>query len=980
MSDVVLAEMLEKMRVRETDDARTVLSKKLSYVLRHGAKQLDLTITNGGFVAVADLLAIEPIFGGVKTQDLVEVVELSNSEKQRYELIQEEDRWLIRATTKHTMEGIQAPPATKPKKSPKKASKERSGRNVPADEEEFCQIWRLDRMAKQRLSELPEASRQQAMQRFNPGPEVPEADFPKLFVAFLKRFKTNKDGPEDEEASSRSPTSHRKAKEAQTGSRAGTGKGGRSPKADTGSNSSDRSFGEFAFYHSPGSTPRSFEGDLQAEQNHIPEPVKADDFQRMAQQSPVQAVQLQTPQGPESTHMNAAMQPQSSGYAQPQLQLVRGTQSPQMQFLSTPSPTSKAAQPNSPGFAALQPRGQMSPAMSPQHLQSFNTQSHQFQQFPHTQQNQGMPQMQQFPQNQGMFPAQQSQQFAAPQLGQPFQQFQAGYQAQPVQQQLSQSQFPVQQSPPQQMQPQMQQQMPQQSMQPQNLQPPQMPPQPFQHQQLQQQQSQQQSPQQMQQQQHQQQQQQQQQQHQQMPQQQGMQQPQQSFQQHQPSMQQQLQQHQAALPQQSMQQQSMQQQSMQQQQHQPGMQQQPQPQQQQQQQMLQQQHQNLQQQVAQQNLPHESMQWSQQLQQQQQQQQHHEQHQHQQQQQQQQQQLQQQQQQQTQLQQHQQQLQQHQQQLQQQQQQQQQYHQFQQSQMGQQHLPQMVPQHPPPAQAAPHLPDASPGVPGPQVPVNQMQGQAPVAAYPGDAASGRETAGLSQSPPPPPQHTPQVSNLMARQMESAEPSRPPGTFIPVRRAGMAMHGQEVGCPCSTSPSGASMTPNPREQLQWQPQQAMHPMQEAQGSPSSSASPTGDQYREQVRQQLREKLQREQNQNQDFNLSHNPREQVKQQLQLKESERQQWEESMQMSSWHMAHYPSWEHYGQQVDQMAVPSASVEGSYMLPQHEDHLVQQVQQQQRQLQQKLQPPPPSQLPQLPMLQQNAQVPPPPSHNAALG
>ncbi|CAL1126665.1 unnamed protein product [Cladocopium goreaui] len=106
MSAPVLAEMLEKMRVRETDDARTVLSKKLSYVLRHGAKQLDLSITNGGFVSVNELLAIRDLFGNVQAEDLLEVVESSNSEKQRYELIHEEDGWLIRATTKHTMEEL----------------------------------------------------------------------------------------------------------------------------------------------------------------------------------------------------------------------------------------------------------------------------------------------------------------------------------------------------------------------------------------------------------------------------------------------------------------------------------------------------------------------------------------------------------------------------------------------------------------------------------------------------------------------------------------------------------------------------------------------------------------------------------------------------------------------------------------------------------------------------------------------------------
>ncbi|CAE7452356.1 unnamed protein product [Symbiodinium sp. CCMP2592] len=69
----------------------------------------------------------------------------------------------------------------------------------------------------------------------------------------------------------------------------------------------------------------------------------------------------------------------------------------------------------------------------------------------------------------------------------------------------------------------------------------------------------------------------------------------------------------------------------------------------------------------------------------------------------------------------------------------------------------------------------------------------------------------------------------------------------VPEAGMAAHGSEAtGGACNTPPSASGMAHNPREQLQWQLQHAMHPA-EAQGSPaaSSSASPTGDQYREQA---------------------------------------------------------------------------------------------------------------------------------------
>lgn len=339
MSATVLAEMLEKMRVRETDDARTVLSKKLSYVLRHGAKQLDLSITNGGFVSVKELLAIEDLFGNVQTEDLLEVVESSNSEKQRYELIHEDDTWLIRATTKHTMEGLQAPK----KKSPKRNSKD------PVrilDEEEFCLNWRLDKMARQRLADLPESSRQQAMQRFNPGPEVPESDFPKLFVAFLKRFRAKEGDEQDEGKGSSSSPSRRRGKDSPTSRREVVKEKGPDP--------ADSSASEFVtsappYYHSPGSTPRSFEG---APGGRSPQQRVMQDFGMLsppAAQVPVPGLPMAQAPGP---------------FSQPNLQLVRGNLNApsQMQVLSTSSPSSKGASTLAPHFAQRQGSGSSAPS------------------------------------------------------------------------------------------------------------------------------------------------------------------------------------------------------------------------------------------------------------------------------------------------------------------------------------------------------------------------------------------------------------------------------------------------------------------------------------------------------------------------------------------------------------------------------------------------------------------------------------------
>eukprot|EP00971_Amphidinium_carterae_P264575 5248314-Amphidinium_carterae.1 len=77
-----LSDFVERMRIKPGDDERTVLSKKLSFVLRHGAKQLDLEIDDNGFIDVNDLLALEELFKGVTLEALREVVQQSNVDKQ----------------------------------------------------------------------------------------------------------------------------------------------------------------------------------------------------------------------------------------------------------------------------------------------------------------------------------------------------------------------------------------------------------------------------------------------------------------------------------------------------------------------------------------------------------------------------------------------------------------------------------------------------------------------------------------------------------------------------------------------------------------------------------------------------------------------------------------------------------------------------------------------------------------------------------
>eukprot|EP00928_Gymnodinium_smaydae_P002848 TRINITY_DN1103_c1_g1_i1.p1 TRINITY_DN1103_c1_g1~~TRINITY_DN1103_c1_g1_i1.p1 ORF type:complete len:566 (+),score=122.93 TRINITY_DN1103_c1_g1_i1:132-1829(+) len=258
-SKVVVSEMLEKMRVKPDDDEKTVLSKKLSYVLRHGAKQLALTVGDGGHVRVNDLLAIEDLFGDMTEEALLQFVSESNAEKQRYELLEDDDSWLIRATGKHTIQGIEKPKERKPDN---EKGGRRAGAREPIDEEEFCARWRLDRFARNRLSELPASSRQLAMTQFSPGPQVDASDFPKLFVAFCKRYRTKQkaNGADDGEARPR----------------AGLGKGRKLPipvnlmKCDSdealrsprlGEGVAEAPYDCGAGYASPGSSPRCLAND-----------------------------------------------------------------------------------------------------------------------------------------------------------------------------------------------------------------------------------------------------------------------------------------------------------------------------------------------------------------------------------------------------------------------------------------------------------------------------------------------------------------------------------------------------------------------------------------------------------------------------------------------------------------------------------------------------------------------------------------------
>ena len=82
------------------------LSRSLSWVLRHQAKALGLSISSDGYIAVADVLACHKRFRGFKEEDVRRVVE--NCPKQRYKLSLNSQQVLcIRANQGHSIKSVQ---------------------------------------------------------------------------------------------------------------------------------------------------------------------------------------------------------------------------------------------------------------------------------------------------------------------------------------------------------------------------------------------------------------------------------------------------------------------------------------------------------------------------------------------------------------------------------------------------------------------------------------------------------------------------------------------------------------------------------------------------------------------------------------------------------------------------------------------------------------------------------------------------------
>ena len=83
------------------DDVR--VSKKLSYILRHGAKDLNIFMADDGFVFVDEMLQKGKVRASFERIQKV----VANNNKKRFELVQDENqRWKIRAVQGHTLRNV----------------------------------------------------------------------------------------------------------------------------------------------------------------------------------------------------------------------------------------------------------------------------------------------------------------------------------------------------------------------------------------------------------------------------------------------------------------------------------------------------------------------------------------------------------------------------------------------------------------------------------------------------------------------------------------------------------------------------------------------------------------------------------------------------------------------------------------------------------------------------------------------------------
>ena len=91
--------------MKGTYDIVTSISKTLSWILRHHAKELGLDITTDGWVNLEQLLKLPQILSKHADITLIQKV-VAENDKKRFELKQDGVQWYIRAVQGHTISDV----------------------------------------------------------------------------------------------------------------------------------------------------------------------------------------------------------------------------------------------------------------------------------------------------------------------------------------------------------------------------------------------------------------------------------------------------------------------------------------------------------------------------------------------------------------------------------------------------------------------------------------------------------------------------------------------------------------------------------------------------------------------------------------------------------------------------------------------------------------------------------------------------------
>jgi uncharacterized protein YlaN (UPF0358 family) len=197
--ETVQSKLEEKIKILKSDDERTKLSKRLTFVVRRGADRYGVKKEDDGFMSLSEIIKLQiedaPVFEKVTEAQLWSLAKESNTDKKRYELKEDGNKKLIKASDRTSAKTD----AEKPKRKSKGKGKGTPGApNAPQDltdeqlakvVQDFLKATPLDDMARERLMKLDPKNRHAVVTNFKPKVSLDKtADLSRMFCTFCKKY------------------------------------------------------------------------------------------------------------------------------------------------------------------------------------------------------------------------------------------------------------------------------------------------------------------------------------------------------------------------------------------------------------------------------------------------------------------------------------------------------------------------------------------------------------------------------------------------------------------------------------------------------------------------------------------------------------------------------------------------------------------------------------------------------------------------